>query len=61
MKLIFIENESSITPLLASANYRMGEDVVVCLNYLAVIRLRKAGPAHRCVFCEELLGAEDYV
>jgi hypothetical protein len=59
VKLFVLENESSVVPLLASGDYRAGEDRIVCLNWLALIRMRRAGTGHHFVFGDDLLTADD--
>lgn len=59
MNLYFLENESSVGPLLASSDYRPGLDRVMCINWLAFIRMRQAGAGHLYNFGEELLSPGD--
>jgi len=59
MKLYFLENESSVAPLLASPDYQAGVDCLICLNWLVLIRLRPADGRHHFIFGDDLLSPED--
>lgn len=59
MKLFFLENESSVEPLLGAPGYMAGRDQIVCLNWLVMIRLAQAGKGHRYLFGDALLTQED--
>ncbi len=60
MVLYLIENDKTIDGLLASPSYREGRDVIICFNYLVLLRMRRETGKHTAVFLEELLDSDDY-
>ncbi|MDO8336457.1 MAG: hypothetical protein Q7T74_06810, partial [Candidatus Saccharibacteria bacterium] len=60
MKLFLLENESSIDCLVESSAYALGVDVILCFNYLVVVKLKRLSARHLFAFCEDILTATDY-
>jgi hypothetical protein len=60
MKLLLLENESSVDGLETLSGYSPGTDKIICFNYLVAERLKKLAGLHSFIFCEDLLDAEGY-
>ncbi len=60
MILYLIENDKTIDVVLKSPAYTAGRDVIVCFNYLVLLRMKREIGAHKVVFLEELLDNESY-
>jgi hypothetical protein len=60
MKLLLLENESSIDGLKRFADYDPGTDRIICFNYLVAERLKRLAGVHSFLFCEDLLDTEAY-
>ncbi len=60
MNIYLIGNDRTIDAVLDSSDYVAGRDVIICFNYLVLLRMQKEGSVHRAVFLEELLSDESY-
>ncbi len=60
MNIYLIGNDRTIDTILDSSDYIAGRDVVICFNYLVLLRMQREGGAHNTVFLEELLSDESY-
>lgn len=60
MRIFLLENESSVDQLVYSPLYTRGVDVILCFNYLVVVKLKRMGDLHVYVFCEDMLSSDDY-
>lgn len=61
MKLFLLENESTLDGLFTSPEYTRGRDIIICFNYLVVIKLRQQPQGHTYLFCEDFLTSNDYL
>lgn len=60
MNIFLIENDRTIDSIMALPSYHEGTDVVICINYLPYVRLKREGGDHKFYFIEEFFSGDDY-